>query len=114
MIIVDNRTFEIGRSYLQESYGITVNCIVPGFVVTGITIPGLVNVMPKQYITPMETIMKGFDTFLGDTEGRTGEVLECSIDKAYFRRPVEYVDESTNWMVDESAEFFAQGFGQRA
>ena len=51
--------------------------------------------MPKQYITPMETIMKGFDTFLDDAEGKTGELLECSIDKGYFRKPVKYVDEST-------------------
>jgi 15-hydroxyprostaglandin dehydrogenase (NAD) len=72
-----------------------VNCIVPGFVITRITIPTLVDLMPKQYITPMETIMKGFDTFLDDAEGKTGELLECSIDKGYFRKPVKYVDEST-------------------
>jgi hypothetical protein len=46
--------------------------IIPTFVVTGITIPPLVAVMPKQYITPMETIIKGFDTYLDDVEGKTG------------------------------------------
>ena len=87
-----------------------MNSIVPGFVVTGITIPALVDLMPKQYITPMETIIKGFDNFLADTEGKTGEVLECSIDKVYFRKPVDYVDESTK---EESATFFEMAFGKR-
>jgi 15-hydroxyprostaglandin dehydrogenase (NAD) len=90
-----------------------VNSIVPGFVVTGITIPALVDLMPKQYITPMETIIKGLDNFLADTEGKTGEVLECSIDKVYFRKPVDYVDESTKWMVEDSATFFEMAFGKR-
>ena len=95
-------------------YDISVNCIVPGFVVTGITIPPLVAVIPKQYVTPMETMIRGFDVFLDESEERTGEVLEVAIDKHYFRNSVDYVDESTRWLVEDSPEFFAKAFGQSA
>lgn len=56
--------------------------------------------------------MKGFDTYLDDAEGKTGQVLKCSIDKVYFRKPVDYADESQKWMNEESAAFFAKAFGQ--
>lgn len=93
-------------------YNISVNCILPSFVVTGITIPPLVAVIPKQYITPMETMMEGFDTFLNDVERKTGQVLDISIDKVYFKKPVDYVDDSEKWLVEDSADFFTKAFGQ--
>jgi 15-hydroxyprostaglandin dehydrogenase (NAD) len=105
-------TRSLGPTF-KKLHGISVNCIVPGFVVTGITIRPLVAVIPKQHVTPMETMMKGFDVLLDDEE-RTGAVLEVSIDKVYFRDPVGYVDESMRWLVEDSAEFFARAFGQSA
>jgi hypothetical protein len=85
---------------------------MPGFIVTGITIPALVSVIPKQYITPMETMMKGFDVFLADTEGMDGQVLDVSIDKVHFRKLPEFVNEQQRWLVEDSAGFFATAFGQ--
>jgi hypothetical protein len=105
---------EPGSLTFKKSYGIIVNCIMPGFVITRITIPALVYLVPKQYITCMKTTRKGFDTCFDDTEGKTNEGLECSIDNVYFRKPVDYADESTKWMVEDSAELFAEAFGQNA
>lgn len=85
---------------------------MPGFVVTGITIPALVTAIPKQYITPMETMIKGFDIFLNDTEGMQGQVLDVSVSKVHFRGQPEYVDEQQRWLVEDSPGFFAKAFGQ--
>lgn len=85
---------------------------MPGFVVTGITIPALVSVIPKQYVTPMESMMDGFDTFLDDTNGLYGQVLDVSINKVHFRKPPDYVDEPQRWLGEDSAEYFAKAFGQ--
>jgi hypothetical protein len=50
--------------------------------------------------------MKGFNTFWTTSRGKRGKALECSINKVYFRKQTDYVDESTRGMVEDSAEFF--------
>jgi hypothetical protein len=70
--------------------------------------------MPKEHITPMESMLKGFDALLNDAEGKTGQVLEVSIDKLYFRQTLDYVDETEKWLVESSSDYFAKAFGQTA
>jgi hypothetical protein len=82
----------------KKLHGILVNCIVPGFVVTGIAIPPLVAVISKRYVTPMDSMMRGFDVLLDDKE-RAGAELKVSVNKVYFRDPVAYIDKLIRWLV---------------
>lgn len=39
-------------------------------------------------LTPVETVLKGYQTFLQDTTGMTGQTLECSVNKLiYYQLP---------------------------
>ena len=69
----------LGLDKSLKKHGITFNAICPGVVETGIA-PQVVYKLLKEtmpdVLTPMSTIMKGFNTIL--ESDMTGEVLECS------------------------------------
>lgn len=99
-----------GNKFLQES--ITVNCFCPGFVPTGLAPPGLVDLWPKEHITPMSTVLKVYDTFMGDDQ-MTGQAVEISLDQLYFRPPPEHVNDSQRWIANESKEFWEKAYAAK-
>ncbi|ORY15881.1 hypothetical protein BCR34DRAFT_464183, partial [Clohesyomyces aquaticus] len=88
-----------GPVFVKE--GITVNCICPGFIPTALAPPGILERWPKEHITPLSTATKAIDAFLGD-DNMTGQAVELSQDKIYFRDMVDWVNESQKWIGTES------------
>lgn len=108
-------TRSIGQN-LMSSDGITINCLMPGYVATNITPPGLNDAWPKEWITPLDTILRALDELMdgggkvvqdGKSDGidgavKTGQSVECVVQKLYYRKPVEYADESQEFLIEES------------
>jgi 15-hydroxyprostaglandin dehydrogenase (NAD) len=84
---------------IQE--GITVNAICPGFIPTNLCPPGLLELWPKEHITPLSTAIKAIDAFLED-DTMTGETVELSQENIYFRKHVDWANESQRWVGEES------------
>jgi 15-hydroxyprostaglandin dehydrogenase (NAD) len=100
-------TRSCGPVFLKEN--ITVNCICPAFVVTGLCPPNIRDIFPKEHITPMETVIKAFDTFLDDDK-MTGQTVELSLDELHFRKQVDYPNESQRWIGTQSAALWDQAY----
>jgi 15-hydroxyprostaglandin dehydrogenase (NAD) len=96
-------TRSTGPEFVKEN--ITVNCICPAFVPTNLAPPGLLEIWPKEHITPLSTAIKAIDAFLGD-DGMTGQVVELSQDSIYFRQKVNWANESQKWMGEHSGELW--------
>ncbi|KAI2483264.1 hypothetical protein Ptr902_05581 [Pyrenophora tritici-repentis] len=94
-------------AFLKES--ITVNAICPAFVPTNLCPPEILARWPKEHITPLTTVIKAIDAFLGDDQ-LTGQAVELSQDNIYFRKQVEYANESQRWMGEESGKIWDMGY----
>ncbi|KAB5517459.1 hypothetical protein GE09DRAFT_565549 [Coniochaeta sp. 2T2.1] len=67
---------------LRIKEGIMFGAVCPGIVDTPIIPKELVTAVSKEYLTPVETIVRAYEEFLDDEgEGRAGEVVECSADQ---------------------------------
>lgn len=118
-------TRAVGDSLLKHD-DIAVNCIMPGFVETNIMPKELVDLWPREHVTPLSTMCRAFDELVdvdgkvsqdGKSDGRQGLVktaqcVECSVDRLYYRSPVEFPDESQAFCVNEAKEggVWDQGF----
>lgn len=76
---------------------ITVNCLCPGLVPTGLAVKELLDVFPKERLTPLSTIIKAVEGFI-DGEG-SGQVAECSGLNVHYRDPPSYSDEDAVFLV---------------
>jgi len=94
---------------LTQDENITVNCILPAFVPTGLAPPGLIDIFPKEHITPMSTVMKAYDTFMADDE-MTGQTVELSQGQLFFREKADYPNESQRWIGEESKKFWDEAY----
>ncbi|OCL08026.1 NAD(P)-binding protein [Glonium stellatum] len=88
---------------------ITVNCICPAFLATNLCPKQLLDKFPKEHITPMSTVLKAFDTFLGDDK-MTGQSVELSLGKLYFRQQPEWANESQRWLGEDSDGFWEEAY----
>lgn len=78
-----------------KTENITINAVLPAFVITNLA-PGLLNsIWPKEHATPMSTILKAFNLYMGTD--KTGQIVECSLDQIYFRTQLRYANESQVW-----------------
>ena len=66
-------------------------------------------------------VKDGFVEVWSDAERgkvRNGECVECSLNRLYYRRPVEFANDSQRWMIEETAEgglwVGGKGYGQSA
>jgi 15-hydroxyprostaglandin dehydrogenase (NAD) len=86
----------------MEPEGIAINAVCPSFVKTSL-LPGLMlDRWPQEYLTPMKTVLQAHDAFL---EGEhTGQTVETSADKLYWRKHIEYPDESARWIAEDAEE----------
>ncbi|EXJ66929.1 uncharacterized protein A1O5_10124 [Cladophialophora psammophila CBS 110553] len=81
---------------------ITVNCICPGLVDTGLT-GVLMSVAPPEYVTPKSTIVRAVMGFVED-DSLTGQAAECSIDKIHYRKQPEWGDEGAEYIMTNKLE----------
>ncbi|CZR68757.1 related to 15-hydroxyprostaglandin dehydrogenase (NAD(+)) [Phialocephala subalpina] len=80
---------------LYSSENITLNCVCPGPVDTGIS-PGMQKLVPEEHMTPMDVVVSAFDKFL--SEDITGQVAECSGTEVFIRQPVEYSNDTARFL----------------
>lgn len=82
---------------------------MPAFVATGLAPAGLVDMYPEEHLTPMSTIIKAYDTFIGD-DSMTGQTVECSLDQLYFRKRPDYPNKSQEWIADDTERFWVKAY----
>jgi 15-hydroxyprostaglandin dehydrogenase (NAD) len=101
---------------LLASDNIAVNCIMPGYVDTGLTPKEVTNLWPPHFITPISTMVRAYDELTSETgavaqdgksDGKHGEVkagqsVECVVDKLFYRQPVPYADESQEFLIEQT------------
>ena len=81
---------------------ITVNCICPGLVDTGLT-GVLIAVSPPEYLTPKSTIVRAVAGFIDD-DSMTGQVAECSVDNIHYRKQPEWGDQGADFVMTNNLE----------
>ncbi|KAF2751625.1 15-hydroxyprostaglandin dehydrogenase [Sporormia fimetaria CBS 119925] len=96
-----------GPVFAKES--ITVNCICPGVIATNLCPPEILQCFPKEHITPLSTVIKAIDAFLGD-DGMTGLVVELSQENICFRDMVEGANESQKWLGTKGDEIWDKAY----
>ena len=98
--------------------GIALNCLMPAFLATNILPKELVQAWPQKWITPTSTVCRAIDECISETgeinqdgksDGKNGEVkvaqsIEVAVDKLYYRKPVDYADESQRFIIEEATE----------
>lgn len=88
---------------------IQINAICPGFVPTALCPKEMLDRFPKEHITPMSTVIKAYDAFLGD-HSLYGQTVELSLDQLYFRTKPDYPNESQRWLGEDSASFWEEAY----
>ena len=96
-----------GPVFAKEN--ITVNAILPAFVPTGLAPPGLIDIFPKEHVTPISTVIKAFDTFL-EYDSLSGETVELSQGDLFFRKKPDYPNESQRWLGEDSKSFWEEAY----
>ncbi|KAJ9606531.1 hypothetical protein H2200_008539 [Cladophialophora chaetospira] len=81
---------------------ITVNCICPGLVDTGLT-PTLMAVAPPEYVTPRSTIARAVLGF-AENDTLSGQVAECSVEKIHYRKQPDWGDDAAEWIMTNKLE----------
>ncbi|KAF1812880.1 hypothetical protein P152DRAFT_435136 [Eremomyces bilateralis CBS 781.70] len=89
-------TRALSAQLAKRNEPITVNCLCPGLVDTGLT-PALMAAAPTNVVTPPSTIVRAVEEVLNE-EGLTGMALECSVQNIHRRTQQEYGDENTAFL----------------
>jgi hypothetical protein len=90
---------------------------MPAYVDTNLTPSVLTKMWPPEWITPISTLLRAFDELTSPngtitnpslSDGtpnviKTGEAVEGVVDKLYYRKPVEYADESQRFCIETAA-----------
>jgi len=67
---------------LKSKENISIGAVLPGIVHTNIIPPEMVAAVEQDYLTPVSTIVKGYQRFLEDDKKEfSGQVVEGSIEK---------------------------------
>lgn len=107
-------TRSVGETLLNND-NIAVNCIMPGLVRTNIIPKWFYKVWPTQHFVPMSQVMRAHDELMeeagkvaadGKSDGqdgvvKTAQVVEISVDRLFYRDPVELPDDTYRFMVGE-------------
>ncbi|KAI4151473.1 MAG: hypothetical protein LQ340_003470, partial [Diploschistes diacapsis] len=89
-----------GPRFLLED-DVAVNAILPAFVSTGLP-PGSTRdaVAAAGHLTPMRSVLRAYDELLA-REDAAGETVEASGEELYWRKPVEFANSGSRWLVDD-------------
>ena len=79
-----------------------MNCICPGLVPTNIMPEVISQATPKEFVTPLSTIVRAVEGFIND-DSLQGQVAECSAESITYRPPNEYKDEATKYIYSGAA-----------
>ncbi|OAL38988.1 hypothetical protein AYO20_01739 [Fonsecaea nubica] len=110
-------TRAVGR-LLYETDNIAVNCINPAYVETGLSPASVTAGWPREYITPVSTMVRAFVELISETgrvegdgksEGvdgqvKTGQSVECVVDRLFYRKPPDYADESQRFLIEQTLD----------
>lgn len=91
---------------------IAVNALMPAFIPTSLPSGKLVDVWPKEFTTPISTVVRAWMELIDDegrvqedgkSEGKNSEIkrgqtVECSIDRLFYRQEVEAPDEGQRFL----------------
>jgi 15-hydroxyprostaglandin dehydrogenase (NAD) len=105
---------------LLKCEGITLNCLLPGTVDTGLIPPPVLEQWNKEHLTPVDTILRAFMELIGDWDRATlsenvisdapdrklknGCAVECSARWLWYRDPVPFKDESMKFVSEQCKE----------
>ncbi|KAF2459622.1 hypothetical protein BDY21DRAFT_338751 [Lineolata rhizophorae] len=103
-------TRSAGEFFLAEE-NISVNCICPAFIITGLAPRDILPKFPKEHVTPMSTAIKAIDAILADDK-MTGQAIELSLDQIYFRQQVDFPNESSKWLGEGAGGLWEMGYPQ--
>lgn len=88
---------------------ITVNCICPALVDTGIAQTPMA-VAPPEYVTPKSTVVRAVAGFVDD-DSLTGQVAECSGENIYYRNQPEWANDGSKYVLTGlEADIIKHGF----
>ncbi len=104
---------------LLKDEGITINCIMPGTVDTGLIPDAVLAQWPAEHLTPLDTILRAFMELLGDWDRvaaidgdvdsdapdrgvKSGCAVECSGRQLWYRGPVDFKDDTMQWVAAQS------------
>ncbi|OAP64370.1 hypothetical protein AYL99_00342 [Fonsecaea erecta] len=110
-------TRSVGAMLLATD-NLAVNCINPAYVDTGMTPSAVTAQWPPEWITPVSTMVRAYAELISETgrvaqDGRsdgvdgvvkTGQSVECVVDRLFYRRPVDYADESQRFLIEQSLD----------
>ncbi|KAF2142681.1 uncharacterized protein K452DRAFT_308321 [Aplosporella prunicola CBS 121167] len=69
---------------------VEVNCVLPGIIATPIVPPEMINAVSPECITPVDTVLRAYHTFLDAAEPLAGQIVEASADQLiYYDLPEE-------------------------
>ncbi|KAK5446582.1 hypothetical protein LTS15_009514 [Exophiala xenobiotica] len=105
----------VGKNLLASD-NVALNCIMPGYVDTGLVPNEITRLWPEEWVTPLSTMNRAYDELIseegrvaqdGKSDGRDGKVkagkaVECSVNRLYYRRGVEFADKSQRFLIEES------------
>lgn len=91
------------------SENITVNCICPGVIVTPLMPPAVQKLWPKERDTPMTTALNAYDEILA-RDDMTGQIVELSLDKLYYRDQVPYASDTQRWIIEDAGAIWAAAY----
>ncbi|KAJ9665476.1 hypothetical protein H2201_004358 [Coniosporium apollinis] len=78
---------------LKIKDNININAVLPGIVHTKIIPQEMIDAVSPECLTPIDQIVKAYNTFLDDDEGScVGEAIECSVDKHCWVPRPEYLN----------------------
>lgn len=94
---------------------ITINCLCPGLVPTGLTEP-LMDLSPPQLITPVDRIVSVVDSFIQDNGtgwgDKTGCAAELSAASTRIREQPEFMDDTQHGMMEHLGQMILELSGR--
>lgn len=88
----------MGQMLKLRGEPISVNCLCPGVVPTGLMPQTVVDIMPQDMVTWPSTIVKAVNGFLADAS-ITGQAAECSGQDVIYRPPYEPQNDAARFML---------------
>ena len=95
----------MGQALKYRGENITVNCLCPGVVPSGLMPQTIVDSMPPEMVTWHSTMVKAINGFLAD-DSVTGQAAECSGADVIYRPAYEPENEAARFML--SGQSFAK------
>jgi len=92
----------MGQALKYRGENITVNCLCPGVVPSGLMPQTIIDNMPPEMVTWHSTMVKAINTFLGD-DSITGEAAECSGADVIYRPAYEPLNDAAKFMLSGQA-----------